>query len=147
MEWKIILIFKRRIHALLVSENLSFKNNLPPQNGCHFRETWNRTEEICFLMIQLAGSNKGTVLSYQFACILVTPLNHTVSENRKKKQEKTRRSSSLYMVFIYCLTPSFFFFFLLKQVTIIELCTSIKIETGKEMINYMKDFCISYCWW
>ena len=39
-------------------------------------------------MIQPAGSSKGTVLSYQFACALETPLNHALSENRKKPEDQ-----------------------------------------------------------
>lgn len=60
-----------------------------------------RTEEICFLMIQLAGSNKGTVLSYQFASILVTPLNHTVPENKKKTGENQCRDPFLFRWFSF----------------------------------------------
>ena len=73
------------------------------------------------------------VLSYQFASILVTPLNHTMPENRKKKQEKTGVEILFSLDGLHLLPNSQFS--LLKQVTIIELCTSVKIETGIEMIK------------
>lgn len=41
-------------------------------------------EEIRFLRIQLAGSNKGIPLGYQLACVLETPANPTMPENTKK---------------------------------------------------------------